>query len=256
MTDAENSPAPPGKRKRRDDSSGESTESTATSISIQSTGSLYKQRPSEVDRTFPQPRRTFPVLNDHAIVLQWSTGLREKALAEIRRLDNWRAVEVLRRGFVERASEAPPQILITVDKGTLTVPNQKQAWLELADTLRGLLVEENLADVGVEVTEGEIWRLVRSKQPYSLYPAPGASISLAKSTSSGSLGGYLEISRKSMESKTVGLTCHHVLSETDCTTTQSLAISALYPWLTQLSIFLKWYSRVVSQFGIEGVPTE
>ena len=154
---------------------------------------------------------TYAVSKGDAFVAIWASGLEEKVMKLVRKVPNWVAVDVVRRGLSAKAGENPITISITISK-----PPAGTEWDVLASEVRAVCHETGRADVMVQIEEGRVMRWNEMDTgtsltiPYPTRPSPCTSVGL-KGGRDGTMGGYVEIIRPGEDKPEIaGLTCHHV----------------------------------------------
>jgi hypothetical protein len=157
------------------------------------------------DIGYPLVILTHNIGKDHPIVECWEPSLRAIVIQHLNlRSDEWIALDVFRRGWSREPIKCEPTIVITLKRGT----EVGGAWDAIAQNIREISVAKCGSTIEVEILLGELSRLGQSS--WEEIPTIGSSIGLAGSSSSGTVGGFLDL-RTSLQTVRVGLTCHHVL---------------------------------------------
>lgn len=81
-------------------------------------GSAPEQRPrhSPEDSGFTATKYIFVIEKSHPFVAIWNSTLEDRVMEIVRSNDDWRSVNVLRRGWSMHSQDNPPVIFITVVK--------------------------------------------------------------------------------------------------------------------------------------------
>ena len=201
--------------RRAEQASDKSTSSTSTKYSIRSfstTATSPPRGPDPEDHGWFASMRTYPIKSRDAIVKAWDDdGLCEAAMGEIRSLQNWVSVDVLRRGVSLKPSECPPTIVICILPGSM-----EDVFIDVVKRVKGHVEHYDL-DAAVEIVESKLCRHINLDR-LSKSAEIGSSISLRDSpVGTGTLGGYIQLLHPKMGSKMCAMTCHHVLRSKDFT---------------------------------------
>lgn len=142
-------------------------------------------------------------------------------MGEIRSLENWVSVDVLRRGVSLQPSDCPPTIVISIQPGSM-----EDHCIDVVRRVKGH-IERHALDAAVEIVESSLLRQV-SLNRLTKAPEIGARIALKNNpVGTGSLGGYVRIMFPKMGPKTYAMTCHHVLRTLNSTPAGKPYISSL-----------------------------
>ena len=187
-----------------------SDSSTRNGSTVHSTVSYTTSRSpappfSPVDRRYPAELQTHTIGKRHAIVGLWENSLRVQVMEKVRRRgDEWQAVDVLRRGWSERAEQCDATVVITIKESA-----EVSDWAATVREVEKICNEQCGELVQVELLVANLGRSADLKWDDSNWM--GSSIGVAGDPKYGTLGGYLNL-RKNGEVMSVVMTCHHVLS--------------------------------------------
>ncbi len=134
-------------------------------------------------------------------------------MGEIRSLDNWVSVDVLRRGVSLQPANCPPTIVISIKPSSM-----QEECIEVVKRVKTHIERHNL-DAAVEIVESSLCRQIDLEHIMKA-PGIGASIALKENPAgSGTLGGFIRLQFPKEDSQTCAMTCHHVLRPLNSTPT-------------------------------------
>lgn len=164
--------------------------------------------------SYPEPpMRSFAIEPDHPLVPKWLPIRNNIEAALDRSPIRWYALEVFRRRrYVERSNHDDTTVVITANRQGDTGGH----WDALETTVREICRAHGQDKLNVELVDGTICHFAAGIYlEYDLTPAIGSSLGVAGvGWSSGTLGGYVNLSHPDKETIHCGLTCHHVLRPT------------------------------------------
>ncbi|KAI9765037.1 MAG: hypothetical protein M1840_007862 [Geoglossum simile] len=206
----------------------------------------FKPLRNPVDSGFPPTKQTFAIAPDDPIVTIWNSSLGDQVIKLIKPNPDWRALDVIRRGYGLRAEDNPVVIRITVMKGA-SVPG----WQQLIYQIKICCIRQQCPNVLVQAREGKVFRGIFIQRPYDQRPFIGGSVGVVEGDHSetlegnhsktlegdhsgtlegnhsktlegghsgtlegdhsGTLGGYFELRQEGQQPMRVGVTCHHVV---------------------------------------------
>ncbi|KAI9680688.1 MAG: hypothetical protein M1817_004128 [Caeruleum heppii] len=119
---------------------------------------------------------------------------------------DWRAVDVIKRGYSQREDHNPTTILITSPELC------RRVWDGPMQAIRSICREEGYPDLVVEARKGQSYRY---NSRYPTRAPSGADIGSGDGDVSGTLGGYIRLQWSDGSSQVYGLTCFHCVAPPD-----------------------------------------
>lgn len=146
-------------------------------------------------------------------------------MSEVRSLENWVSVDVLRRGVSLQPSDCPPTVVISIKPDSMM-----EGCIEVVMRVKRHIERYDL-DAAVEIIESSLCRQV-DLEHITKAPGIGASIALKENPAgSGTLGGYIRLEFPNEGSKICAMTCHHVFRRLGSTPTGKPCTLLLRCWL-------------------------
>ncbi|KAI9668496.1 MAG: hypothetical protein M1829_005374 [Trizodia sp. TS-e1964] len=153
-------------------------------------------------------KNKYIVEKKHPIVKLWTEHLRQQVLELLLPHEEWKAMDVLRKGYSGSPEACPVTIQVTVDEGSSI-----STWNGVATGIK-TLVNMYLDNIHVEIRAGRVYYSNGEPQttlPYDVKPPLGSSIGIKDGNSSGTLGGYFCLLQRTGERVLVAVTCHHAV---------------------------------------------